>query len=102
MPRPGSACDEREKCRWPWPLPIVLVVLGGVESAECSCYDDDASDLCERLDPVTFVEGYAMTETGRCAVCENTGRVSRHAPFLRMYNGTAARLSPVGREQGGA
>ena len=56
----------------------------------------------ELLGQVTFVEGYAMTETGRCAMCENAGRVSRHAPFLRMYNGTAARLSPVGREQGGA
>jgi phenylacetate-coenzyme A ligase PaaK-like adenylate-forming protein len=56
----------------------------------------------ELFGPVTFVEGYAMTETGRCAMCENAGRVSRHAPFLRMYNGTAARLSPVGREQGGA
>jgi hypothetical protein len=29
------------------------VEVGGVESADCSCYyDDDASDLCERLDPV--------------------------------------------------
>ena len=29
------------------------IEVGGDESADCSCYyDDDASDLCERLDPV--------------------------------------------------
>jgi hypothetical protein len=33
----ASACDEPEKCRWPWPLPIVLVEVGRVESVGCSC-----------------------------------------------------------------
>jgi hypothetical protein len=33
----ASACDEPEKCRWPRPLPKVLVEVGGVESVDCSC-----------------------------------------------------------------